>query len=129
MTDLIPPEEWQRNFWRRVRQYYGPGPEPKSGADDDLKGAAEQRAVFRDIQRNALEAAAKAACDDCRLGEPPVLVDAIWWHVGGPIVDGRRAVVWCRANPIRLLIPNDPPPAQADKDEPEKGDDGELSRD
>jgi hypothetical protein len=73
---------------------------------------------IRDIQRNALEAAAKAVCWNCRQGYAVnQLMSTVWRHQIGALS------VPCEATEIWDLIPNDPPPAQADKDEPEEGED------
>lgn len=95
MTKLIPPKAWVADLRKRKRP---PGPVSLVGWVTE----SELAEVQRNATQHALEAAAKAVCGDCKMGAPPIEVAGVLWH---------RGIVWCKANPIRLLMSVNPAPA------------------
>jgi hypothetical protein len=96
MTELIPAEKWHAKILELLTDWDHRREGSSRGTELD---------VLRDIQRNALEAAAKAVCTGCEHGEP---LDAVPWSEYHKSSTGRLR---CAALRIKRLIPGNPAPA------------------
>lgn len=106
MTDLITAEELLERLARLTHEDTSEGAmifgDPVSQEDRRQSCLEEIRAFHRNAAQHFFEAAAKAVCGDCKTGAPPIEVAGVLWH---------RGIVWCKANPIRLLMSETPVPA------------------
>lgn len=106
MTDLRSAEEFANDIATAVT-------EDPEDSWDNITYAIEKAVSHRDgqIHRNALEAAARAVCWACAEGMPLDHRHKNQQAATVHVQDTRGYRVRCNAQPIRKLIPKDPPPA------------------